>query len=910
MGRIQSGIGLVTGTDIQGTVDQLIKISSVPRDRLIARTEGLQKEQQAIAELTATVIGVQLSAKKFASESLFQTRTTSSSNDQAVSVEAEQGAPVGTYAVHGLQLAGTHATQSKLQFAATDEPLGFAGQIDVRSGGTLDQSMDLRDLNGGRGVQAGSIRITDRSGAIADVDLSKSRTMEDVLRAINETAGIEIRASADHDRIILTDRTGQTTSNLRVEDIGDGETAADLGLWGIDVAADQASGMDITSQDPEVLLQTILSDEGAQFVAGNDLQINLADGTTLDIDLGDVDPNTPPATVEELLDQLNAIDPGKLSAAISDDGDSIVISDLTAGVGTFSIADVNGAAVASVLGIDGSSATGTIESPPTSPALAGVSLRELGGGQGLGNLTSVDITLRDGSTANVDVSEATTIQQVIESLNSSGLALTAKLDDSRTGIRLRDLSGGSDVAFTISSADDTASLLGIEASSNETIVDGRNLHRQTVDRSTLLADLNQGTGIGLGSIKLTDSDGNSSAISLKQLEISSVGELIDEINSLGIAMTADINESGDGIQIIDTGSGTNAATIANVGSATTATDLGIVGEATEQTIDGLTVNAFVGGERLSIAVDATDSLEAIAEKINAEGRFVEATIVSGDDNQKTIRIRSLQGGDAGTFSIDTSGFELGLETIRRGQDAELLVQSDDGIQRFLSSADGVFVDEASALTLTLKEISDQPVTVSVKENPDSVVKAGKTFVDQYNKLVEKLKSLTFFNADTNQVGLLFGSSETLRIETSFSRLLSGAVRGNGEITSLAEVGLSLNDNGKLSLSESKLKARLASDPEAVEQFFTKEETGLAARLDQLAERIAGSEHGLLMGRNETLTRQIEQNRDRVETLNERLENERERLLKQFYSVEEAIAKLQSNQQYISQIQPVTFPNKK
>jgi flagellar hook-associated protein 2 len=39
MGRLQSSIGLITGTNITGTVDQLIAISARSRDRLVFRTE-------------------------------------------------------------------------------------------------------------------------------------------------------------------------------------------------------------------------------------------------------------------------------------------------------------------------------------------------------------------------------------------------------------------------------------------------------------------------------------------------------------------------------------------------------------------------------------------------------------------------------------------------------------------------------------------------------------------------------------------------------------------------------------------------------------------------------------------------------------------------------------------------------
>ena len=53
----------------------------------------------------------------------------------------------------------------------------------------------MRELNGGAGVQRGKIRITDRSGAVATIDLSFARTVDDVLQAINSNEDISVTAS-------------------------------------------------------------------------------------------------------------------------------------------------------------------------------------------------------------------------------------------------------------------------------------------------------------------------------------------------------------------------------------------------------------------------------------------------------------------------------------------------------------------------------------------------------------------------------------------------------------------------------------------------------------------------------------------------------------------------------------------
>lgn len=921
MGRIQSSVGLITGTDIVGTVDQLIAISGRPRDRLVDRTNTLLQEQQALAELTASVIGVQLAGNQLANGSTFHARLAESSNPDSLSATAGNGTTPATHIVRTLQTAATHQVGTRQRFDATDTDLGFVGSLSIRpSGGFVDGSANLADLNNGRGVELGRIRITDRSGTVADIDLRDARTVDDVLTAIND-AQIDVRASTVGNAFVLTDETGSTVENLVVEQLGSEETAADLGLWGIDAASNSVTGLDI---------------------------------------------------------------------------------DLAAGV----------------------------------TSLRGAGLSELAGGTGIGPLTNLDITLSDGSSASIDLSSATTTSEVIDLIEASGLSLIAKLNDAQNGFQIRDVSGGTG-NFSISSADNTAADLGIAASTIDDIVVGSNLNRQSVTTDTLLADLNQGIGINSGSFTITDSTGAVGAVNLAVEQITTVGELVDAINNLSIGVTAAINETGDSIQVVDTASGGSTLTIEDTGNGTVAAELGIAGTATDQTVGGSTVSALIGSQADTIDVEATDTLADLVSKINATGRYGEASIGTNPDGSYGLRIRSQRGGESGRIAINTEGFNLDLQTSSRGQDALIAVSTDNGIEQFLTSSDGVFeigtdtaasavttataladlnggrgidsgsftltdsagvtsainltvdgittvggvidainglglgltasinedgtgiqvVDTASGsgkltitdvgnktsaadlgisgeattqningssvsalvgppadsvndadagLVLTLKQLSDSPITVTVAENADAVTTATKTFVDQFNKLIDKLDSLTFYNGDSNEVGLLFGSSEALRIQNGFSRLLSGRISGAGNLEAIGQVGLRFNDKGKLDFDANKLSEVLSENAGQVEEFFTSEDTGLAKRLDDLSERIAGASGSLLINRTEILSTQIDRNNERVETLNSRLENERERLLSQFYKTEEAIAKIQSNLSYIDQIAPVTI----
>ena len=69
-------------------------------------------------------------------------------------------------------------------------------------------------------------------------------SMQPVLDAINDAA-IDVRATTSGNSFVLTDQTGSTTSNLRVEQLGAEETAADLGLWGVNTASDSVTGLEL-----------------------------------------------------------------------------------------------------------------------------------------------------------------------------------------------------------------------------------------------------------------------------------------------------------------------------------------------------------------------------------------------------------------------------------------------------------------------------------------------------------------------------------------------------------------------------------------------------------------------------------------------------------------------------------------
>ena len=183
MGRITSNLGLVTGLDITGTVDKLIALQARSRDALVTRNKALDQQKNAVAQLTASLIALQLTTNRFATSTLFDQRTVASSNDSLLSAVAHGTPDLGQYQFTPIQQAQAQQLQST-RFASDSTPLG-AGTFSFRYGGYIDTAADLDLLGGGTGFARGKVRITDRSGESAIIDLRFVQSVDDVLAAIN-----------------------------------------------------------------------------------------------------------------------------------------------------------------------------------------------------------------------------------------------------------------------------------------------------------------------------------------------------------------------------------------------------------------------------------------------------------------------------------------------------------------------------------------------------------------------------------------------------------------------------------------------------------------------------------------------------------------------------------------------------
>ena len=921
MGRIQSSIGLITGTDIGGTVDQLVALSGRPRDRLVNSTALLQQEQQSLAELTAAVIGVQLAGQKLANTSTFRSKTATSSNSDALSAIAGTKSEAGSYVVRTLQAASTHTVGSLQRSASSESALGYAGTLKIQpSGGFIDDSAALAGLNGGRGVQAGKIRLTDRSGASAEVDLTTVRTVNDVMEAIND-AEVDIKATTVGDAIRLTDLTGSTVSNLKVEQLGDAETAADLGLWGVDSASSTVTGFEIEVPATTLALRGAALSElnGGQGLGPlTNLDITLADGSSASVDLSTA------ANTAEIVDAIDASGLA-LIVRVNDAGTGFRVRDVSGGSGNFTISSTDG--TASSIGLDSSTTDAIIygdnlnrQTVTTSTLLADLNQ---GNGIDTGSFTITDSAGVVGA-VNLKVEGITTVGGLVDAINALSTGVTASLNDAGDGIALVDTAAGSSTLEVLDTGTGTAAAdLGIAGTAEDQLVAGASVSalvgtqaaeievEATDTLASLAAKINDTGRYATGSVEANDDDTFSLRLLSKKggeggrFAIETSGFDLD-LRTTSTGQDAKISVAADGgpARILSSTDGVFEVNGGESGAAliTSATLLDDIAGGADRGSFTITDSSGAIGA-VNLIAEGITTVGGLMDAINGLGIGVQASL---NDAATGLAITDTAAGSESLVIADTGS---GVAAASLGIAGTGSVQTVGGasVTALVGPAESSDDTVTSGLSFTLKQVTSEEITIDVENDSSTVVSAAESLVSQYNLLVDKIDSLTFFNADTDEVGLLFGSSETLRIQTGYSRLLSGRIVGAGDLKSIGQVGLGFTETGKLELSTSKLQKAIENGSQDVEEFFSTSDSGLAAKLDSLAEKLAGETNSMLLNRSETLTTQIEFNNDRIDALNVRLENERERLLRQYYSMEQAIAKIQSNQQAVSQIAPISIP---
>ena len=282
---------------------------------------------------------------------------------------------------------------------------------------------------------------------------------------------------------------------------------------------------------------------------------------------------------------------------------------------------------------------------------------------------------------------------------------------------------------------------------------------------------------------------------------------------------------------------------------------------------------------------------------------------------------------------------LAADAVQGGTDAVVTI---NGIQVVRNSntftVDGVTMQVTK---VSQKDDSGDFVasTISTTRDVDSIVETVKNFVDEYNKLIETLNGYVDEEANYRKYAPLTEAQKKemseRQIELWEEKAKEGLLRNDSDIeyflnamrtalytkpasskVALYNIGIETDEweeQGKLHFDEAAFREALSSDPESVKNLFTDPENGLAVQLETIMDNtanlssanpgtlvsLAGMD-GYISDDTSTISRELKDLEERIETLKTRYEAERQKYWDQFNKMEVVLSNYSTQAGWLAQ----------
>jgi flagellar hook-associated protein 2 len=235
------------------------------------------------------------------------------------------------------------------------------------------------------------------------------------------------------------------------------------------------------------------------------------------------------------------------------------------------------------------------------------------------------------------------------------------------------------------------------------------------------------------------------------------------------------------------------------------------------------------GGTATITTDGTETLSDVESEINNDNVGVTANVIT-DASGSRLAITANSSGSAANFTVasGTSGF--GFSQAVTGINASLTV---DGIS--LSSASNTVSGAIPGVTLNLVGASPgTDVSLSVAPDTSQATTAINQFVSDYNTLISALTTQFTFNGTSE--GVLASDSTVRNLQSEVLGSLGYTytpASGSTTVGNLTALGISVNDDGTMTVDSGTLQNALQSNFGDVQSFFQGTSmNGFANSLDQ------------------------------------------------------------------------------
>jgi flagellar hook-associated protein 2 len=318
-----------------------------------------------------------------------------------------------------------------------------------------------------------------------------------------------------------------------------------------------------------------------------------------------------------------------------------------------------------------------------------------------------------------------------------------------------------------------------------------------------------------------------------------------------------------------------------------------------------------GDKEFKVDVKAGDTLQDIRKSINSnsDNFGLSANIVNTADGKAKLIIDSGVSGDGKGLTITGNTSELGMFSIgepgsvmsqtQAASSAEILIDGNE-----LKSDTNVFDDSIQDLKLTVLRVSDEDSSGGLKSNKvdvstdkSSIEDMVKQFIDGYNALQDKMDALGKRNSIVGGVrqddgGALAGDASTRTISSFMANTITGNTGSSTTYSSIFEIGIKMDNKGKLSLDKEKFGQAVDKNFDQVVALFGGDD-GLAGTLNKGLKEYTKS-GGMLAERTDTLNADLRSLNQKQATSNAQLAKYEASLRAQYGSLDVLLAKMNNS----------------
>ena len=444
-----------------------------------------------------------------------------------------------------------------------------------------------------------------------------------------------------------------------------------------------------------------------------------------------------------------------------------------------------------------------------------------------------------------------------------------------------------------------------------------------------------GIGSGLDVAKIVEQTVAAEKVPLKKLEykaegiqtqISTYGEIKSLTSKLGDSVSKLTRDSAwNGVSISSSNptlsgtmtgiaaTGTYNIKVTDLAQAQT-TALGGAGGAAlpkDQPMGAGTIKLTMGTESKDIAIESSDTLTKIATKINEAGMGIQASIVTDVDGKERLMLRSKETGTDKAFTVDLGSLSSAPTALRQTptQDAQNAKVKLNGMD--VESSSNTFANTIPGMSFTVSEVTSTAATLNVKADTEAMKKNIQEFVDTYNELNDLLTQSTKYDEESKTAGVLQGDSATVSLQNSLRMLTQGISGSTGGLTRLAEIGIQMQEGGKLSTDTTKLDKALTNLEGLKRLFANKSDAlgqggGIAVNFKNFTDKLLAFD-GTLNTKSDSLESKLKSNTAEQDKVNKRADTLEKRLYAQYSALDTKMASLNALNAYVSQM--VTTWNK-